>query len=58
MVWHLSNVPCDCLLAGLQESLPKDAPPSIGIDVEFALTFGNDYIYESNHINCLANHSG
>lgn len=37
----------------LQEPLHKDDPTFIVLDVKFAIIFGNDYIYGSNHINCL-----
>lgn len=45
------------LLFLIREPLHKDDPTFIALDVKFALIFGNDYIYGSNHINCLANHS-
>lgn len=39
------------------ETLPTDDLTSVGLDIKFALIFGNAYIYESNHITCLAIHS-
>ena len=45
------------LLFLIREPLYKDDPTFIVLDVKFALIFGNDYIYGSNHINCSANHS-
>lgn len=45
-----------CSLFLLQETLCKDDPTfSVGLDIKFVWIFGNDYIYGSNHINCLAN---
>ena len=41
----------------IREPLHKDDPTFIVLDVKFAIIFGNDYIYGSNHINCLANPS-
>lgn len=45
------------LLFLIREPLHKDDPTFIVLDVKFAIIFGIDYIYGSNHINCLADHS-